>query len=378
MTHCWLSVRNGIIHFLYVRLFKHLFFLMDAETAHNTFTRIGSWLGSRGWSRALTSLVFSSPKDRRLEQTLHGITFRNPVGLAAGWDYEGRMPEILEAVGYGFSTIGTVTRQPYEGNPKPRLGRLLKSRSLLVNKGFKNLGIDELLGRYAKKHLTFPVGLSIGKTNSLTIATQREAVEDVVQSFRNAEAVNHPFSHYELNVSCPNLMGDVEFYRPDHLEALLAAVTALNLKRPVFIKMPISETDEQIRSMLDVVVRYPIAGVIFGNLQKNRQDPALDPQEVAGAGKGNFSGKPCERRSNELIALAHTYAGTKLTIIGCGGIFNAQDAYKKIRAGAHLLQMITGMIIEGPQVASEINTDLIRLLERDGYRHLSQAVGVEA
>ncbi|HEU0050898.1 MAG TPA: quinone-dependent dihydroorotate dehydrogenase, partial [Patescibacteria group bacterium] len=187
-----------------------------------------------------------------------------------------------------------------------------------------------------------------------------------------------PFSFFELNVSCPNLLSPVDFYEPAHLSELLTRILSGGLQKPLFIKMPISESDHQTRLMLDVIVRFPVAGIIFGNLQKNRQDPALVPEEVTQAGKGHFSGKPTEQRSNELIALAYREYGHRLTIIGCGGIFSAEDAYKKISAGASLVQLITGMVYEGPQLIGEINSGLVRLLKRDGFVSIREAIGKDS
>ena len=141
--------------------------------------------------------------------------------------------------------------------------------------------------------------------------------------------------------------------------------------------MPIEKSDAEVKNMLDVIMKYPITGVIFGNLQKNRQDKALDPSEVAKWGKGNFSGKPTQKGSDRLIKLAYKYVGKKLIIIGCGGVFDPSDAYRKIRNGATLVQMITGMIFEGPQVIATINRQLARLLQQDGYSNISEAIGVD-
>ena len=316
--------------------------------------------------------------DSSLSQTAAGIRFENPVGLAAGFDYRAQMSDILPALGFGFGTIGTVTNSPYEGNPLPRLGRLIKSRSLLVNKGFKNDGIDAIIKKLSDRTFSFPVGLSLGKTNTYAAMTQDDAVADVVSAFRKVEASRILFVYYELNISCPNLYGSVTFYPPENLRALLAAVTALGLSRPVFIKMPIEKTDDETRDMLRVIINFPIAGVILGNLQKNRQDPSFVKEEIEHAGKGNFSGIPTQARSDELIKLAYREFGKKLIIIGCGGIFNAEDAYRKIRLGATLVQFITGMIYEGPQLAAAINAGLIDLLKKDGFKNISEAIGKNA
>jgi dihydroorotate dehydrogenase len=130
--------------------------------------------------------------------------------------------------------------------------------------------------------------------------------------------------------------------------------------------------------MLTAVIEFPVSGVIFGNLQKDRNHPSLDPKEVARYPKGNFSGKPTEERSNELIRLAYREYGKRLVVIGCGGVFNAEDAYKKIRLGATAVQLITGLIYEGPQLVASINAELPRLLKKDGFSNVSEAIGKDA
>ncbi len=365
------------LHALLYRLFRPVLFLTSSEKVHLRLVALGQWLGRRALIRKMLS-GFLRVKHPALRQTLAGITFENPIGMAAGFDYEARLTHIIPAIGLGFETVGTITNQPYEGNTPPRLGRLIKSQSLLVNKGFKNNGIDALIAQHRASSFTIPIGLSIGKTNRTESMSQAEAVSDVVSSFTKAEAAHLPFSYYELNISCPNLHGSVEFYSPAHLTELLSAVTALKLSKPLFIKMPINETNEATTAMLEVIVRFPVAGVIFGNLQKDRNNPAFVANEIHNAGKGNFSGKPTQTRSNELIRLAFRQAGTKLIIIGCGGTFSAEDAYTKIKLGASLVQMITGLIYKGPQLPAQINLGLIKLLKRDGLTHISQAIGKDA
>jgi dihydroorotate dehydrogenase len=185
-------------------------------------------------------------------------------------------------------------------------------------------------------------------------------------------------SYYELNISCPNLFGDITFYPPKHLKELLVELKKVHISRPIFIKMPIEKSNEEIADMLHIIEKYPVSGVIFGNLQKNRKDPALNQDEVVQFSVGNFSGKPTERRSNELIAFTYKKYKQRFVIIGCGGIFSAQDAYAKIRLGASLVQLITGMIYQGPQLISMINVGLPELLERDGFSHISDAIGTSS
>jgi dihydroorotate dehydrogenase len=183
-------------------------------------------------------------------------------------------------------------------------------------------------------------------------------------------------SYYELNISCPNLYGNIEFYDPKKLDGLCKAVSALNLSKPVFVKMPISNTNEEILDMMSVIIKYPIfKAVIIGNLQKNRSDKSFIKDELKKFSVGNFSGMPTQKRSNELIKLIFKKYGEKIKIVGCGGVFSGRDAYEKIKLGASLVQMITGLIFEGPQVVSRINYELVYYLKKDGFTNISQAVG---
>jgi dihydroorotate dehydrogenase len=363
--------------FSYKHFLKRLFFLLDPEFTHESITTYGGKLGSISLIRFLIRKIFFV-QDKSLNQEVTGINFQNPIGLAAGFDYQAQLTQILPALSFGFQTIGTITNLAYAGNPKPRLGRLVKSKALMVNKGFKNPGIKAIVKKLQKSQFETPVGISIGKTNLTREMTQQEAVEDIVSAFKIADSSKAPFSYYELNISCPNLFGKVSFYPPWNLKELLQAVTGLKLRKPLFIKMPIIKTDEEVKKMLDVIIEFPISGVIFGNLQKNRKDEALNQDEIKRFPVGNFSGKPTEQRSNELIAMAYKKYGKRLVIIGCGGVFNAKDAYKKIRLGATLVELITGLIFEGPQLVAQINLELPRLLKRDGFKNISEAIGVDS
>lgn len=370
------SAALKVCHYLYCQLIKPALFLFDAAAVHNRITSLGKVIGyikPVGWLMKKVTLV----DDFSLRQTIGGIYFKNPIGLAAGFDYEAKLTQILPAIGFGFGTVGTITNQPCKGNAKPQLGRLIKSRSLLVNKGFKNLGIRETLRRLRRKQFEIPIGLSIGATNTSALSNQDEAIRDIIEAFKAAENSAVPFSYYELNISCPNLQVKVEFYLPQHLNELLAALTKNSLSKPLFIKMPIDKSDDEALELLKIIVKYPIKGVIFGNLQKDRREPTLNPLEVKCFPKGNFSGKPTEKRANELISLAYKTYGEKLAIIGCGGVFSPEDAYKKIKLGASLVQLITGMIYEGPQLIAEINLGLIKLLKADGVDQLAKIRGAD-
>ena len=379
-----------ILFLSYKYLIKRLLFLFDAETMHNFATNLGEIIGKTYFNTMLKNIFLK--RYPSLEQEIGGIKFKNPIGLAAGFDYDGRLTQILPSLGFGFETIGTITNLPYEGNPNLRLGRLPKSKSLMVNKGFKNKGARKISEKLSKLTFEIPLGISIGQTNSrqkieqsdlsagetgirFGRKTQKNAIVDILSAFHIFEDSNIKSSYYELNISCPNLFGNISFYPLKNLDDLLRAVDELKIKKPIFVKMPINQTNNEILKMLDVISRHRIAGVIFGNLQKDRNDPSLDRKEVSKFKKGNFSGKPTEKRSNELIALAYRHYKGKLVIIGCGGIFNAENAYKKIKLGASLVQLITGLIYEGPTLVYEINRELSKFVKRDGFKNISEAVG---
>lgn len=370
-------LKTRVISVLYQSILKPILFRFDAQIIHDSMTSFGAQLGKHKTVRSITSCFFNF-EHTSLNQTILGIDFKNPIGLSAGFDYRAQLTEILPSIGMGYGTVGTISNKPYEGNPKPMLGRLPKSKSLLVNKGFKNDGIDALIAQHQGKTFSIPIGLSLGKTNRKEFMTQGEAVQDVVEVFQKAVRAHLPFSYFELNISCPNLFGVVSFYPPENLKQLLTALTTVEINKPVFVKMPVTETNEATRAMLEVMKQFPfIKGVIIGNLWKDRASSDFDAEEIKKATKGNFSGKPTFQRSNELIELAYKEFGTRFVIIGCGGVFTTEDAYKKIRLGASLVQMITGMIYQGPQVVGEINHGLVELLKRDGFKTISDAIGVD-
>lgn len=362
------------MHVGYVHVLKPILFLIDPEKVHIAMISVGKVFGSLPLIRKMIASLLME-KEPILKQNLAGIQFPSPIGLAAGFDYEADLSQILAPIGFGFQTIGTVTKDPYEGNPRPMLGRLPKSKSLMVNKGFKNLGAEATIAKLKKKRFEIPVGISIGRTNSLKLETQEESVRDIMSTFKKFENSKLNIAYYELNISCPNLFGNISFYPPKNLERLLFAVDKLKLKKPVFIKMPIEKKDDEVLAMLKVIDKHNVTGVIFGNLQKDRKHKALDKSEVAKFKAGYFSGKPTFDRSNELIALTYRKYKDRFLIVGCGGIFNAHDAYKKITLGASVVQLITGMIFEGPAIIMQINFGLADLLKNDHFNHISQAVG---
>lgn len=352
---------------------KPMLFRFDPEMVHDQFIKYGEWLGRRGWARTAVARLFSYDH-LKLKQTIAGMTFTNPVGLSAGFDKDGRLVNILPAVGFGYSQVGTVTKQAYGGNPRPRLYRLPKSGGIVVNSGLKNDGVGVIMDRLKRRQSAqhFPISISIGKTNCQETASTAGGVEDYTVGLAVVVA-SGTGDFYTINISCPNTFGGEPFTNESDLELLLQSLVKV-ADKPMFLKMPINLPWPGFKQLLEVAIRYRVAGVVIGNLNKNREDPAIKdviPAKI----KGSVSGKPTWQLSNELISKTYEQYGKDLIIIGVGGIFSAEDAYEKIKRGASLVQLITGMIFQGPQLIGEINSGLVKLLERDGYNNISEVVG---
>jgi dihydroorotate dehydrogenase len=369
-----MSVFIKISSQLYKHVAKPIFFTINPETFHNIATSFGETLGEVEFIRNFTKKLLGK-RYPNLKQEISGIEFVSPMGLAAGYDYEAKAVNLLGPLGFGFNTVGTITNEPFDGNPKPRLGRLPKSKSIMVNKGFKNRGAVMTYKALKKKKTYIPMGVSIGQTNK-EYDNLDQAIQDILQAFKIFETPGLKLSYYELNISCPNLHTNISFYKPTNLEKLLKEVKKLKIKKPIFIKMPINESNTNYLKMVDVIVRHGIEGVIVGNLQKDRTNSALVKSEIKWK-VGNFSGLPTQARSNELIKLTYQKFGGKLIVIGCGGVFSTEDAYRKIRLGANLVQLITGLIYEGPTLVAQINKELSERIKQDGYKNIYEAVGVD-
>ncbi len=360
----FLTIRNIITKGLYQNLLKPGFFMQDPEKVHDRMAIAGKFLGSNFITRGLTSFAFSYSHPM-LEQTVAGIKFKNPLGLAAGFDKEAVLTQILPSVGFGFEEVGSITAKPYEGNQKPRLYRLPEKNALRVNYGLKNSGADSIYNRLKKLKFQFPLGINIAKTNSEKTSHVETGIKDYLYTYKKFSDVG---AYVTINISCPNTCEKKPIFAvPENLELLLKAIFKEPKVKPIFIKLSPDLTDENLYALLEVCKQYPVDGFVCGNLTKENS--------YNHEGRGGFSGKLVEELSNRLISKVYKYFNGQKIIIGCGGIFSAQDAYKKIRLGANLLQLITGMVYQGPQLISEINSGLVKLVKTDGYKNISEVVG---
>lgn len=361
---------------LYKRLFKPILFRSSPDHVHGRLLRVSHVRQKFGWSNALLSSSWAWRDDKRLGQTIDGVYIANPVGLSAGFDKNVELAPTMKAIGFGFMTGGSVTLYPCEGNPRPWFYRLPKQKSLVVHVGLANEGakqVRERLRRYEQAlFVNFPLVVSIAKTNNKASCDDEAAVADYVGSLKLLQT-EPSIRVLEINISCPNTYGGEPFTDPRRLDQLLGAIDELHVDKPIWIKMPINHPWEEFRALLEVIVRHNVQGVTIGNLNKQRS--AIPSEDLPSQVKGNLSGLPTQKLSEALIGRTYVEYGDRLTIIGVGGVFSAEDAYRKIQLGASLVGLITGMIYEGPQLIGDINRQLGRLLAQDGFENITQARG---
>lgn len=367
------QIARKVTKVTYQRVIKPLLFKASPDTVHTGTVRTGCFVQGSAAMRSIFRWAWAH-QDARLKQTIHGVTFLNPVGLAAGFDKNVQLQDLMASVGFGFMTGGSITGEPCEGNPRPWFHRLPQYKSLAVHAGLANHGSDAVARTLKKErrathkgHAHLPLSLSVARTNSKEASTEQEGIQDYIKSFKTLRTYPDMF---ELNISCPNTYGGEPFTTPDSLEQLLTEVDGLELSQPLYIKMPSDLAWPEFALLLDVIVRHNVQGVTICNLRKDRRG-----LQVGRSIPGGLSGLPVQQMSDTYIYNTYKHYGDKLTIIGVGGIFSAEDAYRKVTYGASLVGMVTGLVYEGPQVVGDINTGLVTLLHRHGYQNISEAIG---
>lgn len=352
-----MSFREAVLGAVYRVCIKPVAFANDPERTHDTFVALGKTMTPfRGLLR-----VFFGYRHPALRQTVLGITFPNPVGLAAGFDKNAELVRVIPAMGFGFEEVGSITGEPCAGNPKPRLWRVPELQSIRVWYGLKNDGCEALVRRIPPRH-DIPLGISVAKTNSPATVPVAAGIADYVKAFRALE----PLADYvTVNVSCPNAYGGLPFEEPARLEKLLSALDGIPTKKPVFLKFSPDLSFLTLNRLLAVAAKHRVAGLVLTNLTKC-------------GGKGGLSGGAVKDKS--LAVLKHVKARMKgrFVLVSCGGIFTAEDAYERFRNGATLVQLVTSMIYRGPQNVSDINKGIVRLLRRDGFRSIADVTGARA
>lgn len=343
-------------------LIKPILFKFDPENVHY-FVTDGLHVVNRIPGASALSRAVWSVEDKRLEREVFGLKFKNPVGLAAGFDKNGLMIKEMANLGFGFIEVGTVTPLPQPGNPKPRMFRLPADEALINRMGFNNGGVDAMVERIAEyrdsnaaKQQRIIIGGNIGKNK---VTPNDDAVNDYIICFDKLFDV---VDYFVVNVSSPNTPGLRELQEKGPLLNILNTLQQRNSKngvsRPILLKIAPDLTNEQLDDIVEIVQQSGIAGVIGTNTTISRED--LQSPDGLKTETGGLSGRPLTSRSTEVISYLHKKSNGSFPIIGVGGIHSAKDALEKLKAGASLVQLYTGFIYEGPALIGRINKALLK------------------
>lgn len=346
---------------MYKFLIRPVLFLFDPEAVHHfSFwaIKLFSKLGFSGLFRKIFDV-----KDPKLEREVFGVKFKNPVGLAAGFDKNAKLYNEFSDFGFGFVEIGTVTPKPQLGNPKKRLFRLREDKAIINRMGFNNKGVFEAVEQLKKKHRVI-IGGNIGKNK---VTPNEAAIKDYLICF---EALFEHVDYFVVNVSSPNTPGLRELQDKEPLTKLLKKLKSQNKKlvknsnkkeKPILLKIAPDLTDDQLLDIIEIVAETKIDGVIATNTTIERK--GLKSHLILSEEKGGLSGKPLSKRSTEVIRFLSDNSRKAFPIIGVGGIHSAEDALEKLEAGADLVQLYTGFIYEGPALIKKINKAILEKMD---------------
>jgi dihydroorotate dehydrogenase len=354
----------------------------DPEWLHQQTLTSLAWLDAKApaWVRSSTLATLQQQyvlQDDRLGQTLWGLRFDNPLGLAAGFDKNGVAAGLWSSFGFGFAEMGTVTLHGQPGNPQPRLFRLVEDEAALNRMGFNNDGAEALADRLRSRATSgwgLPLGINLGKSK---VTPLEDAAADYGGSFR---LLKNCGDYFVVNVSSPNTPGLRSLQSTEQLAPIFEVLNHENTEgKPILVKIAPDLADEDVAAVVDLALEYKLAGIIATNTTIRRD--GLKTERLSNGGlvteeAGGISGRPVRSRSTEVIGLIYRQTQGKLPIIGVGGIFTAEDAWEKITAGASLLQVYTGWIYQGPGMAKQVMAGLIQNLDAQGLKHISEAVGM--
>ena len=328
---------------MYKGLIRPLLFLMNAEQAHHFTFKTLKVLFQIPGVKAITSLFFGSLKGR--EKQVMGLRFKNPVGLAAGFDKDAKLYNELSAFGFGFIEVGTLTPKPQDGNPKPRLFRIVEDEAVINRMGFNNGGLDAAALRLAKKKTDIIIGGNIGKNK---VTPNDVATSDYI---KGVEALHDVVDYFVVNVSSPNTPNLRELQEKEPLKALLKEVKAKNEDlgaKPLMLKIAPDLTNGQLDDIVGIVNELKLSGVVATNTTISRAGLKASQEKVAAMGAGGLSGKILRERSTEVVRYLRNKLSADIAIVAVGGIFTGKDAKEKLDAGADLVQVWTGFLYEGP------------------------------
>lgn len=342
---------------MYKTLIRPILFLVDPEKIHHF---VFSTLRLKGKIPGFKLLLrtFFNYQDPGLEKELFGIKFKNPIGLAAGFDKDARLLDEMACLGFGFIEIGTLTPHPQPGNDKPRLFRLPNDQALINRMGFNNKGVLAAVAHLKRRKSDVIVGGNIGKNK---ITPNENALDDYAYCF---ETLYNYVDYFVVNVSSPNTPGLRELQEKEPLRKLLSSIKNLSLARPkpkpVLLKIAPDLSQDQLNDVIEIVKETNTDGVIATNTTISREGLTTKKYTIDQIGNGGLSGKPLAARSTEVIRYLRGKLGATYPIIGVGGIMTPDDAIEKLKAGADLIQLYTGFIYEGPGIVKRINKAILK------------------
>ncbi|WP_249066960.1 quinone-dependent dihydroorotate dehydrogenase [Halalkalibaculum roseum] len=354
---------------IYKSLVRQLLFNFDAEKAHDITYRFAEIASGSSILKSIAKALYSyqSPK---LSQQVWGLNFRNPVGLAAGFDKNGKIPAIMEAIGMGYVEVGSITANSSTGNPKPRCFRLPKDQALINRMGLNNDGAKTIVKRLQNKSISFPLGINIAKTHDPQIMGD-EAIRDYIFSFKEAKEVA---DYITINISCPNTTEGKTFEDPAALTELLDALKLRDDASivPSLIKFSPDLSKDNLLELLEICENHRVHGYVVSNTSSDRSSLKTEYKKLKKIGKGGLSGPPLASKSTERIRWISNATKGQKPIIGVGGINSVEVALDMIRAGADLLQIYTGLVYEGPGLVKKINKGLVDYMDRHGLESIHQ------
>lgn len=337
----------------YKQIAKPLVFKKDAEQAHDLALKVSSLTNESKLLQSLASLVYGGGKN--LEQNFWGLSFKNPIGLAAGFDKNGTTPKAMQALGFGFVEVGSITAQPSSGNPKPRAFRLPEDRSLINRMGLNNEGTDRIIERLKSYNLDIPLGVNIAKTNDARIHGSG-AIQDYVYSYKKAQEVA---DYITVNISCPNTGEGKTFEDPEALSALLNDLEISKSTIPTLVKFSVDTDYNTLKKLVEICEKFDINGYVATNTSSSREQLKTSSSRLNSIGNGGLSGAAIALKSDQVISQLYKILKGSKPIIGVGGIDSVESAQRKIDLGANLLQVYTGMVYEGPGLIKTIKNKLV-------------------
>lgn len=341
---------------MYKQLIRPLLFRLEPESAHHFTTGLLRKVYHSPGGPALLKMLYDF-HDPKLEKEVFGLRFRNPLGLAAGFDKNAEMVDEMAALGFGFVEIGTLTPRPQPGNPQPRLFRLSEDKSLINRLGFNNGGVEAAVRRLRKRRSGIIVGGNIGKNK---VTPNAEAVHDYELCF---EALYEAVDYFTVNVSSPNTPDLRELQEKEPLRKLLMHLIHLNRQKPktkpILLKIAPDLNEHQLSDIVEICLEIGIDGIIATNTTIEREGLKTAKAKIKAIGAGGLSGQAVRKHSTEVIRFLHKISEGKLPIVGVGGIDSPEHALEKMEAGASLIQLYTGFVYEGPAIIGYIKQSLL-------------------